>query len=62
MRLAGQDQVVVTTRIMNTTPGSHACTSDLVADTSTVKVPGGLDATKPVIVKIDGTTLTLAPR
>jgi hypothetical protein len=62
VRLASPNQLIIKTRTVTTTPGSNACADDLVADTSTVRVPAGLETTHPVIVKIDATTLTLAPR
>jgi hypothetical protein len=61
VHLATPDQLTVTTGVFNNTPGSDACADDLVPDTSTIKVPNGLDTTKPVVVRIDHTTVTLAP-
>jgi hypothetical protein len=55
---SGPHRLVITTAAH----GGGAYTSDLVATTSVVAVPGALDDTAPVQVDVDGTTITLGPR
>ena len=42
--------------------GADACTADLAPTTSTVSLPAGLDLSRPLRVRIDGTTTTLEAR
>jgi hypothetical protein len=43
-------------------PGSNACAADLRPDTSTIKLPAGINASQAVTVTIDGTTPQTLPR
>jgi hypothetical protein len=38
-----------------------SCTADLGPTTSTIRLPGGIDATSTLIVTVDGTPVTLQP-
>lgn len=58
---SGMDEVIVTTHVVNQTPGSNACAADLVADTSTVRLPPGVDRTSPLSIKVDDINLRLDP-
>ena len=42
-------------------PGSNGCSADMSPTTSTVRVPDGVDVTRPVTVTIDGQAVTLPP-
>jgi hypothetical protein len=60
VQVTGSNELTVTTHVDNLSH-SDACAANLVADTSTIRVPRGINPTRPVAVKIDGTTITLDP-
>lgn len=61
MRADGQHRLIVKTK-EHLFKGDNACTADLAATTSTVKLPAGIDVTTPLRVEVDGTVITLDPR
>lgn len=60
VQVTGPDELTVRTHVDDLSH-SDACASNLVADTSTIRVPTGIDPTRSVTIKIDGTTVNLAP-
>jgi hypothetical protein len=56
----GASQLIVRTRTDNLSH-SDMCADDLAADTSTIRVPAAIDATRPVTVTIDGAIVKLGP-
>jgi hypothetical protein len=60
VQVTGSNELTVTTHVDNLSH-SDACASDLVPDTSTIRVPRGIDPTRRVAVTIDGTTINLDP-
>lgn len=63
VRADGPQRVAINTAKHQLFSGSTACTSDLAATTSTVKLPPTINFKTEVIVSIDGTAIRLpAPR
>jgi hypothetical protein len=57
----GQHHLIVKTK-EHLFKGDIACTNDLAATTSTVKIPKGIDVTTPLRIDVNGTVTTLDPR
>ena len=55
------DLVVIKTAPHDSHPQDTGCDADLGATTSVVRLPSNVDSTRPLTVRVDTTTLRLAP-